>query len=48
MLAQTIIRTLMEYHVASNRRLWDHLMEHITDEQFTRELGYSRGSIRHF
>jgi uncharacterized damage-inducible protein DinB len=47
MLAQTIIRTLMEYHVASNRRLWDHLLEHVTDEQFTQELGFSHGSIRH-
>jgi len=44
--AQNIIRTLVEYHVASNRRLWDHLMEHVTDEQFTQALGFSRGSIR--
>ncbi|MFL5802450.1 MAG: DinB family protein [Roseiflexaceae bacterium] len=47
MSGQNIIRTLMEYHVASNRRLWDHLMEHMTDEQFTQVLSYSRGSIRH-
>jgi uncharacterized damage-inducible protein DinB len=47
MSAQNIIRMLVEYHVASNRRLWDHLMEHLTDEQFTQELGFSHGSIRH-
>src|SRR5262245_45545267 len=47
MSAQNIIRTLVEYHVASNRRLWAHLVEHLTDEQFTQELGFSRGSIRH-
>lgn len=44
---QHIIRTLVEYHVASNRRLWAHLLEHLTDAQFTQELGYSHGSIRH-
>jgi uncharacterized damage-inducible protein DinB len=45
--ALKIIRTLMEYHVASNRRLWDHLLEQISDEQFIQTLDYSRGSIRH-
>jgi uncharacterized damage-inducible protein DinB len=44
---KNIIHTMVEYHVASNRRLWHHLMEHVTDEQFTQALGYSHGSIRH-
>ena len=43
---KNIIRTLVEYHVASNRRLWDHLMAQLTDEQFTQALSYSHGSIR--
>jgi uncharacterized damage-inducible protein DinB len=46
MSALKIIGTLIEYHVASNRRLWDHMLEHITDEQFTQALSYSRGSLR--
>ena len=41
-----IIRSMVGFHVASNRRLWDHLVEHLTDEQFTQPLGYSHGSIR--
>ncbi len=41
-----IIQKLVGYHVASNRRLWGHLMVHLTDEQFTQSLGYSHGSIR--
>jgi uncharacterized damage-inducible protein DinB len=43
---QNVMCTLVGYHVASNRRLWDHLLEHLTDEQFTQPLGYSHGSIR--
>jgi uncharacterized damage-inducible protein DinB len=43
---ENIIRSLVGYHVASNRRLWDHLAEHLTDEQFTQPLDYSHGSIR--
>ena len=45
--ARDVIRTMVEYHVASNRRLWDHVMAHVTDEHFTQPLGYSLGSIRH-
>ena len=45
--ARDVIRAMVAYHVSSNRRLWEHLMAHVTDEQFTRALGYSHGSIRH-
>jgi uncharacterized damage-inducible protein DinB len=43
---QKIIHALVGYHVASNRRLWQHLAEHLTDEQFTQPLSFSHGSIR--
>jgi uncharacterized damage-inducible protein DinB len=43
---QTIIRKMAGYHVSSSRRMWDHLVVHLTDEQFTQPLDYSHGSIR--
>jgi uncharacterized damage-inducible protein DinB len=46
MSTQTVIRSLVEYHVASNRRLWDHILAHLSEEQFTQETGFSHGSIR--
>jgi len=46
MSTQNVIRTLVEYHVASNRRLWNHLLENLTDEPFTQALGFSHGSVR--
>jgi uncharacterized damage-inducible protein DinB len=42
-----IIHTLVAYHTASNRRLWEHIVEHLSDAQFTQELGFSHGSVRH-
>lgn len=39
------IRTLIEYHLATTRRVWDSV-DQIGDEQFLAEDGYSRGSIR--
>lgn len=42
---QKVIRTLVEYHVASNYRLWGHLLKHVTDAQFTQVLGYSHGCL---
>jgi uncharacterized damage-inducible protein DinB len=41
-----VIRTMVAYHVASNRKLWDHLLEHLTDDQFTQAIRFSHGSIR--
>jgi uncharacterized damage-inducible protein DinB len=43
---QTVIRTLLNYHVVSNRRLWEHLLAHLTDEQFIQPVDYAFGSIR--
>lgn len=40
------IRTLYEYHFALNRRVWNRSIAGLTDEQFTRDLPYSLGSIR--
>jgi uncharacterized damage-inducible protein DinB len=42
-----VIRTMIEYHVESNRRLWQHLLEHVSDEQFVEPVGFSLGSLRH-
>jgi uncharacterized damage-inducible protein DinB len=43
---QTVIQTLLSYHAASNRRLWEHLLTHLTDEQFIQPVDYAFGSIR--
>ena len=42
-----IIQTLVQYHVNSNLRLWDQIKHSLTDDQFTQQLGYSHGSLRH-
>jgi uncharacterized damage-inducible protein DinB len=34
------------YHFAENRNLWDAYITRISDEQFTRDAGYSHGSVR--
>jgi uncharacterized damage-inducible protein DinB len=39
-------RYLYDYHFAENRKLWDTYIVSLSDEQFTREVGYSHGSIR--
>ncbi len=41
-----IIRAMADYHTASNRRLWQHCLEHVTDAQFVQPLSYSLGSLR--
>ena len=41
------IRTLYDHHISTNRRLWDSSIMTLSDEQFTRPLDYSVGSIRH-
>ena len=40
-----LIKTFIEYHIDMTRRVWDAINE-ITDEQFTADDAYSRGSIR--
>jgi uncharacterized damage-inducible protein DinB len=40
-----MIHTLFEYNDALNRRLWESIMT-VSDEQFVREVAYSRGSLR--
>ncbi|MBN1967505.1 MAG: DinB family protein [Anaerolineae bacterium] len=39
-------RYLYDYHFAENRRLWDACVMSLSDEQFTREVAYSHGSVR--
>ena len=39
-------RKLYQYHFTLNRRVWDRCIVPLSDEQFTRELPYSIGSIR--
>lgn len=39
-------RQLYEYHFTLNRRVWERSVMALTDEQFTRKLGYSVGSVR--
>jgi uncharacterized damage-inducible protein DinB len=40
-----IIRTYIEYHIATTRRVWDSI-DRISEEQFLADDAYSRGSIR--
>ena len=40
------IRTYYDYHFAYNRRLWDECVMTLDDEQFTRKIEYSMGSVR--
>lgn len=42
----TGFRHLYDYHFVLNRKLWDERIIHLTDEQFTRKLDYSIGSVR--
>jgi len=39
-------RHLYNYHFAENRKIWETYIVPLSEEQFTRELSYSRGSIR--
>lgn len=39
-------RQLVDYHFAANRKLWEHSVLPLTDEQFKRKLPYSVGSVR--
>jgi len=40
-----IVKTYIDYHVDTSRRVWDSINQ-ITDEQFVADDAYSRGSIR--
>ena len=40
-----IIRTYIQYHIATTRRVWESI-DRIGDEQFLADDAYSRGSIR--
>ncbi len=39
-------RHLYAYHFAENRKTWDACVMALSDEDFTRASGYSRGSVR--
>ena len=39
-------RHFYEYHFAQNREIWDAYITPLSQEQFTREPGYSHGSVR--
>ena len=38
-------RHFYNYHFAENRKIWEHVTS-LTHDQFTQEVGYSRGSVR--
>jgi uncharacterized damage-inducible protein DinB len=42
----TMLHALFGFNQAMNERLWIIIMEHLSDDQFVRTDGYSRGSIR--
>jgi uncharacterized damage-inducible protein DinB len=39
-------RHFYEYHFTENRRIWDRYISQLSDEQFTRPVVYSHGSVR--
>jgi uncharacterized damage-inducible protein DinB len=39
-------RHFYDYHFAENRHIWDEYIPALSDEQFRRTVGYSRGSVR--
>ncbi len=39
-------RHFYEYHFSENRAVWDRYVVPLPQEQFTQEVGYSRGSVR--
>ncbi|MBL8120297.1 MAG: DinB family protein [Anaerolineae bacterium] len=41
-----MFRDWYAYHFTINRKIWEHCIIPLTDEQFTRKLDYSVGSIR--
>ncbi len=45
MAAMDMVRTFIEYHIATTQRVWDSI-DQISEQQFLMEDAYSRGSIR--
>lgn len=41
-----VFRYFYEYHFAENRKLWEVYVASLPQEQFTREVNYSHGSVR--
>lgn len=39
-------RHFYDYHFSENRSMWDRYVVQLPQEQFTQEVGYSRGSVR--
>lgn len=39
-------RHFYDYHFAENRKIWDAYIAPLSHEQFTRDAGYSHGSVR--
>ncbi len=39
-------RHFYDYHFSENRNIWDTYVSALSDEQFTRNVGYSYGSVR--
>ena len=39
-------RHFYDYHFTENRKIWDEGIRSLSDEQFTRDVKYSRGSVR--
>ncbi len=39
-------RHFYDYHFAENRKLWDRYVTQLSQEQLTRHVDYSRGSVR--
>lgn len=39
-------RHFYDYHFAENRKIWDAITTSLSEEQFTRNVGYSHGSVR--
>lgn len=45
MLTADVVRAMLDYNYAYQRRLWDSIMT-LTDDQFMTDIPYSHGSIR--
>jgi uncharacterized damage-inducible protein DinB len=39
-------RTLYDYHISENRKIWDRHLANLSEELWTQPLGYSKGSLR--
>jgi uncharacterized damage-inducible protein DinB len=39
-------RHFYDYHFTENRKIWDEGIRSLSDEQFTRDVSYSHGSVR--